>query len=141
MIDALSKVKSPQEFSELRERIHNIARESYQKLENREYSLEELAFRVQLGKSVEGYTKTTPQHVKAAKQLVERKKEVKAGDIITFVKTKKAPGVRPIEIASIKDVDVEKYKGYIRTTFEQVLDALGIEFQEIVGMRKLSEFF
>ncbi|MFX0068440.1 MAG: DNA-directed DNA polymerase I [Candidatus Hodarchaeota archaeon] len=141
MIDALSKVESPQEFSELREKIHNIARESYQKLENREYSLEDLAFRVQLGKSVEGYTKTTPQHVKAAKQLVERKKEVKAGDIITFVKTKKEPGVRPIEIASIKDVDVEKYKGYIRTTFEQVLDALGIEFQEIVGTRKLSEFF
>ncbi|MFX1485806.1 MAG: DNA-directed DNA polymerase I [Promethearchaeota archaeon] len=141
MIDALSEVKSPKEFSEVREKIHDIARESYRKLESREYSLEELAFRVQLSKSVGSYTKTTPQHVKAAKQLVERKKEVKAGDIITFVKTKKEPGVRPIEIASLKDVDIEKYKGYIRTTFEQVLDAVGIEFQEIVGTRKLSEFF
>ena len=37
--------------------------------------------------------------------------------------------------------DVEKYKDQLKSTFEQVLDALGSEFHEIMGYAKLDAFY
>ena len=61
------------------------------------------------------------------------------GDIIAFVKT--VGGVKPVEQATIQDIDVAKYKDLVRSTFEQVLDALGIEWFDTIGMRRLDTFF
>ena len=87
------------------------------------------------------YTKTTPQHVKAANLLVQAGYEIKPGDIISFVKTTNDLGVKPVQLASMKEVDVNKYIEYLESTFEQVFDALGLEFQEIMGISKLETFF
>ena len=66
--------------------------------------MEELAIRMQISKPLDSYTKTTPQHVKAARQLEEAGRDISAGDIISFVKTTK--GVKPVEHASIQDIDI-----------------------------------
>jgi DNA polymerase I len=102
--------------------------------------LDELTFKVMLSRHLTGYHKMTPQHVKAAKQLEDKGKEVKPGDIISFVKVQGGLGVKPVQLARIDEVDVDKYVGHIESTFGQVLDALGIEFDEIVGIKRL-EFF
>jgi DNA polymerase I len=141
MIQTLSEVRSFDEFNSARERIKRIVKECYTKLKNREYSMEELAFNVMIGKSPEGYTKTTPQHVKAAKLLSQRGVEVKPGDLIAFVKVTGELGVKPVQLASKGEIDTEKYLEYISSTFEQVLDALGIEFDELIGVRRLESFF
>nr|MDO8135706.1 DNA-directed DNA polymerase I [Candidatus Njordarchaeum guaymaensis] len=141
MVQALAQVHSSEDFDLARKRIKEIARTCYRKLEKREYSLDNLAFRIELTKALEDYKKTTPQHVKAAKQLQEDGAEVKAGDIIYFVKVKGPAGVKPVKQASVNEIDVEKYKDHIKTTFEQVLDALGIEFHEIMGFSKLDAFY
>jgi DNA polymerase I len=141
MIQILSEVRSFDEFNSARERIKRIVRECYLKLKNREYSLEELAFNVMMGKSPEGYTKTTPQHVKAARLLSQRGIEIKPGDLIAFVKVTGELGVKPVQLASKNEIDTEKYLEYISSTFEQVLDALGIEFDELIGVRRLESFF
>ena len=85
--------------------------------------------------------KTTPQHVKAAKLLESKGFEVKPGDIISFVKVVGEPGVKPCQLASMKEIDVKKYIEYMDSTFEQVLDALGMSFDELIGNRKLESFF
>ena len=85
------------------------------------------------------YVKTTPQHVKAARQLQKAGKEVVAGDIIAYVKT--TGGVKPVEQATAQDIDIAKYKDLVKSTFEQVLDALGIEWLDTIGMRRLDTFF
>ena len=36
--------------------------------------------------------------------------------------------------------DVDKYVGYLKSTFDQVLDALGLDFDEIIGLTKLERF-
>jgi DNA polymerase I len=108
-------------------------------LERREFDVKDLAIRVQLTKNLSAYTKTTPQHVKAALQLQKAGKEVGAGDIIAFVKT--TDGVKPVEQAAVQDIDVSKYKDLVKSTFEQVLDALGIEWLDTIGMRRLDTFF
>ena len=141
MVHALALVQSPRDFDEARRRIMEIARTCYKKLEKHEYSLDELAFRIELTKNLNDYRKTTPQHVKAAQQLRNNGAEVKAGDIISFVKVKGSSGVKPLKQANVHEIDVDKYKDHIKATFEQVLDALGIEFHEIMGFTKIDAFY
>ncbi|MBS7247517.1 MAG: DNA-directed DNA polymerase I [Candidatus Jordarchaeales archaeon] len=140
MVEALSKVRSEKDFNEAKTMIEDIARTCYFKIQRKEYSLEEFAFRVQLTKSLKSYVKTTPQHVKAARQLSLFGKEIKPGDIISFVKVKGKEGVKPVELAKKEEIDTEKYKEYLRSTFEQVLDALGLEFDKIVGLTRLESW-
>jgi len=140
MVERLGEVKSPAEFEEAKKEIRKIVRDCYLKLKQREYPLDKLAFHVVLGKMPRGYTKTTPQHVKAARMLQEREMEIKAGDLISFVKVTKEPHVKPVQLASKSEVDVDKYVGYLHSTFDQVLDALGLDFDEIIGLTKLERF-
>lgn len=141
MVAILSRVKSGEEFEEARRKIEEIVKTSYLRLRNREYTLGDLAFSVMMGKPSTSYTKTTPQHVKAAKLLEERGYEMKAGDIIDFVKVVGELGVKPVQLASLEEVDTEKYLDYIRSTFEQVLDALGVGFEDVIGVKRLESFF
>ncbi len=140
MVRRLGEVQNPAEFEEAKKGIRKIVRNSYVKLKHREYPLEELTFHVVLGKSTASYTKTTPQHVKAANLLKERGLEVKAGDLISFVKVTKDPHVKPVQLASKSEVDVDKYVGYLESTFAQVLDAIGLDFDDIIGLTKLERF-
>ncbi len=66
--------------------------------------------------------------------------EIRAGDQISFVKTIRDPRVKPVELATKNEVDVDKYVAYLQSTFEQVLDALGLSFDEIIGLTKLERF-
>lgn len=142
MKQRLAKVKSPPDFEEAKKDIRTIVLDCYQRLKKREWkSLNELAFHIVLGEAPSAYTKTTPQHVKAAIILEKQKKiELKAGDLISFVKVIKEPYVKPVELASNNEIDADKYVGYLHSTFDQVLDALGLEFEEIIGMTRLERF-
>ncbi len=141
MIDILSQVKSESEFEIAKEKIKAIVKDCYLKLKQRQYPLEELAFNVMISRSPGGYVKTTPQHVKAALLLSQKGIEVKPGDLIAFVKVVGEPGVKPVQLASRDEIDSRKYMEYISSTFEQVLDALGTEFEELVGITKLESYF
>jgi DNA polymerase I len=81
--------------------------------------------------------------------------EMKAGDLVSFVKIKprqyafgnnKEKGkeittnVMPVQYATNGEVDVDKYVAYLQSTFDQVLDALGLEFEEIIGLTRLERF-
>jgi len=68
--------------------------------------------------------------------LREKGIEVRAGDLVSFVKTK--GGVKPVQLANKDEIDIPKYEEYIQSTFEQVLDALELDFAEISGARKSS---
>jgi DNA polymerase I len=141
LIQILGQVQSQEDFANARIRIRDLVQNSYAKLRDRKYSLDELAFNMMIGKSVEHYTKTTPQHVKAAQQLSEKGEEVKAGDLVTFVKVRGPVGVKPVQLANKQEIDVEKYEEYMRSTFDQVLDAIGLDYDELTGAKKLESFF
>ena len=140
MTTVLKEVKNEQDFEKAKAKIKEIVQNCYTGLKNRRFSLDELTFKVMLSRSLSGYQKTTPQHVKAAKQLADKGRDVKSGDIISYVKVQGGLGVKPVQLARIDEVDVDKYVGHIESTFGQVLEALGIEFDEIVGIKRL-EFF
>lgn len=152
MKETLAKVKNPADFEKARKEIAEIVRQRYNQLKRREWSdINDLAFHVALGDELVSYTKTTPQHVKAARILQKSGKELRAGDLISFVKVKKSSshgslsdesnsGVKPVELTSRNEVDVDKYVAYLQSTFDQVLDALALNFEEIIGLTKLESF-
>ncbi len=142
MKQRLAKVKTPSDFEQAKKDIRLIVLDCYTQLKRRQWhSINDLAFHVVLGETPKAYTKTTPQHVKAALILEKEKRiELKAGDLISFVKVTKEPHVKPVELASDNEVDADKYVDYLRSTFDQVLDALGLEFEEIIGMTRLERF-
>jgi len=142
MEERLGEVKSPAEFEEAKKEIRKIIRDRYLRLKQRRWGdrPDELAFHVVLGKIPEAYTKTVPQHVRAAFVLKDMGHDLKAGDLISFVKVVKKPRVKPVQLASNSEIDVDKYVGYLHSTFDQVLDALGLDFDEIIGLTKLERF-
>lgn len=140
MLEILQEVESEEGFEHAKRKIEELIRAKYQALKKGEYSLEDLSFQVMLSKGVDRYVKTTPPHVKAARKLISRGISIVPGDIIAYVKTKDSDGVEPLEFARKDQVDVDKYVEYLLSTFEQVLDALGIDMNKITGMTSLEYF-
>jgi DNA polymerase I len=142
MKERLAKVKSPAEFELAKKDIAGIVRDRYMRLKRREWTENtELAFHVVLGDDLSRYTKTTPQHVKAAFILQKNGKELRAGDLISFVKVNSnKERVKPVELTYKNEIDTDKYIAYLQSTFDQVLDALGLNFEEIIGLTKLAQF-
>jgi len=140
VVDTLGEVMSQDEVEIAKRKIKNIVYSSYIKLKKREYLLEELAFKIMMNKPIEHYRKTTPQHVKAAMQLKEAGNEVKSGELISFIKVNNSDGVKPLQLASVEEADLKKYVSYMKATLEQILNVIGIEFDEILGLTKLETF-
>jgi DNA polymerase, archaea type len=87
------------------------------------------------GKQVEiaSNFKGLPQHIKAAKLLTDIGREVKTGDIISYVKTKTIDGVKPVGFAKPEEIDTEKYLETMEATFDQVLSSLNFNFKSLLG--------
>lgn len=168
ILSILSKVDSEKDFESAREKIKNIIQENAKGLELKKIPLNDLSFNVMVNKSPEKYGKkmsnnqTTknialhgkekevetfkglPQHIKAAKLLTDNGRSIKAGDIISYVKTKTGDGVKPVELAVAEDIDIEKYLATMEATFDQLLSSLNFNFKTLLGkprQRSLDELF
>ncbi|MEM2856987.1 MAG: DNA-directed DNA polymerase I, partial [Candidatus Nitrosocaldaceae archaeon] len=139
VIDKLGKVTNEKDFEIARNEIMKIIRDDVKRLKERSIPLEELTFNVMISKAPHEYKKTIPQHIRAA-QLLEKHREIKAGEIISYIKTITPPGVKPIELAKENEIDVDKYLEAMRSTFDQILAALGYEFDTLLGATKLEDF-
>ncbi len=157
----LGRVNSEKDFESARESIKNVILQNAKNLEARKIPLEDLSFNVTINKSLSTYGKKTgaktvdgkstdtykglPQHIKAAKMLVDaNKREIRAGDVISYVKIKNGEGVKPVELAKPEEIDTEKYLETMESTFEQVLSALNFDFKSVLGkprQQSLDELF
>lgn len=141
ILNILSKIKTKDDFETARAEIMTRLKSDYARLKEKQISMDDLAFNVMIGKDISRYKDTIPQHVRAAQLLQKSGKEIKAGDIISFVKTTTGDGAKPTSIARKDEIDVDKYLEYMRSTFDQILGSLGYDFDEILGARKLEDFF
>lgn len=161
----LGKVNSLKDFESAKESIKNIIQRDAKNLESHKIPMQDLSFNVMINKSLASYGKKVnsvktmmadgkasqvetykglPQHIKAAKLLADKGKEIKAGDIISYVKTKNGDGVKPVELAKPEEIDVEKYLETMESTFDQVLGALSFDFKSMLGkprQQSLDELF
>lgn len=141
VIDTFSKITSPEEFEVGKNVIIEKIKEVYKKLKYKEYMLDELAFNVMINKPLSEYKDVTPQHVKAALMLEVMGRKLGKGDIISYVKVKGKDGVKPVELAKLADIDLMKYIETVKSTFEQILEALNVEWKEIEGFARIESFF
>ena len=144
-IEKLGEAETEKDFEKVKTEIRNIARESNKRLKEDKVPIEKLAFRMMLSKSTKMYKTTIPQHVRAARLLEEHNREkgdtevMKPGDIISFVKT--IGGVKPLELAKIREIDKKKYEEIMKSTFDQLLGPLGYSFDDILGVTRLEDLF
>jgi DNA polymerase I len=156
ILKVLGNVGSQKDFESAKEGIKKIVQQNAQDLEGHKIPLDELSFNVMINKSLGSYGKKTgkgmdnkdtykglPQHIKAAKML-EGKRELRAGEVISYVKTKTTDGVKPVELAKPEEIDTEKYLETMESTFEQVLSVLNFDFKAVLGkprQQSLDELF
>ena len=143
LLDILSKIKSVEEFKRSKNKISDKITECARKVQAKEIPLKDLAFNVMISKAPRDYTKTVPQHIRAAKQL-ESIREIKKGDIISYVKILNKPGVRPIEMARKSEIDTSKYMEFMESTLDQLTSSMDLDFDTILGKPKqtgLEQFF
>ena len=143
LLDILSAVQNEGEFTNAKERITEKIAEYAKKVQEKKIPLPELAFNVMISKAPSEYVKTIPQHIRAAKQL-ETIREIKKGDIISYVKILNKPGVKPVEMAKPDEVDSSKYMEFMERTLEQITSSMDLDFDTILGKPKqtgLDQFF
>ena len=143
LLDILSEIKTVEEFKRAKNKISDKITECARKVQAKEIPLQDLAFNVNLSKAPKEYTKTVPQHIRAAKQL-ESIREIKKGDIISYVKILNKPGVRPIEMARKSEIDTSKYMEFMESTLDQLTSSMDLDFDTILGKPKqtgLEQFF
>jgi len=143
LLDILSEIKTVGEFERAKNKISDKITECARKVQAKEIPLQDLAFNVMISKAPRDYTKTVPQHIRAAKQL-ESIREIKKGDIISYVKILNKPGVRPIEMARKSEIDTSKYMEFMESTLDQLTSSMDLDFDTILGKPKqtgLEQFF
>ncbi len=157
ILNVLREVFTENDFEKAKDKIKKIVQTIAENLENKKFSLEELSFNVMINKSPDSYgiknnekkfdksislygksqetenIKGIPQHIKAAKQLVDIGKQIKTGDIISYVKTRTLDGVKPVALANKAEIDTEKYLEAMEATFDQILSSLNLNFKSIIG--------
>ena len=160
MIKILKNITNENEFLKAKNNIIEIIKQNLKKIGQPDtFTIEDYAINISLQKDINKYVKVTPQHVRAARELIKRevaeakarkasKEEIKAikkkyqkGDVVSFIKSKDSVGAKIVDIAKLQDIDTKKYKELLKSALEQVLDALGITFEEIRGIKKMDAFF
>jgi DNA polymerase I len=145
-VEILKQITDMPTFEEKKNQIIQIVKTTNKLIGKSEkeggFPLEQYSIAVMLPKRLSAYVKNVPQHVKAAMMLPEaERRQLEIGSFIYFVKCRTKEGVKPLSLASLADLDIGKYKEFVQSTFEQVLDALGIDYEEIKGVKKLDLFF
>ncbi len=143
LLDVLSKVQNVEEFERSKKEISEKIASWAKKVEEKEIPLKDLAFNVMISKAPSEYVKTVPQHIRAAK-LLESIREIKKGDIISYVKIINRPGVKPVELARSDEVDSKKYMEFMESTLDQITSSMDLDFDVILGKPKqtgLDQFF
>ena len=138
----LGEIRTEEEMRIGKKKIAEKVKKVYWTLKRREWKdIRDLAFHITLSENLDKYTKTTPQHVKAARILLKKGYNIGAGSVVHFVKTKDKLGVKPIEEVNNEDIDVAKYVEFLKSTFEQILEPLDIDFDvQILGFQKLEKW-
>jgi len=160
LLEILKQITNDDEFQLARKEIIAIVKDNLKKIGKvGAFTLEDYTINIALQKHLKDYIKTVPQHVRAANTFIEIeiakalannaseneiiaiKKRYQKGVVVQFIKSKGPIGAKVTEHAKLQDINSKKYRELLKSALEQVLDALGISFEEIKGIKKMDAFF
>ncbi len=144
--ELIATVSGETDFKERQEEIRAFIRKYWLRIKKNQLALPDYEIRITLqGKIVkqvmdDAEPKIKVQHLMAARDLRRLKGiKIEPGYVLSFVKVR--TGAKALELASLDEIDRDKYAEQFKSTFEQILDALGISFEEIIGIKKLDSYF
>ena len=137
----LAQVNTEADILVAKKAILKLVKSTYLKIKTRNFGdMENLAFHVTASKDVEDYD-GDPQHIKAAKLLKAAGQDIGEGSDISFVKTKDKLKVKPTKLAKPDDIDITKYNEFLKSTFIQILEPLGLDWDhDILGICVMDRF-
>jgi len=156
----LAKIYTEEDAINIRKEIAKIIKELYYNLKKREIDdLNLLAFNVTINKDLMDYGKEVeyidkegqkrkkrtekgvPQHIRAARQLKASGYLIQIGSTVSFVKVTGKQNVKPVGLAKKEDLDVSKYIEFMQSTFVQILEPLGIDWdKDILGVCSMDQW-
>ncbi|MHA1910766.1 MAG: DNA polymerase domain-containing protein, partial [Candidatus Kariarchaeaceae archaeon] len=162
MIDSFREVANDQEFENAKDQSMTLVRELLSRIDDKNFTLEDIAVTTIISQRTNKY-KSWVQPLQAVMQLeIDDKYDVpEIGAAVTYVKTHpfeitipnnaklhpsimetiKKCSVKPIEFATMKDVDIKKLKDLTESTFSQIMESLGIEWFRVEGFSSIEDFF
>ena len=151
LLGVLSDVQTSEGFERAKAEIGSKIAGCARRVQDREIPLEDMAYRVMISKAPSEYTKTIPQHIRAARMLENHGggggaggREIKKGEIISYIKTLGKQGVKPVEMANQTEIDPKKYLEFMESTLDQITSSMDLDFDEVIGKPKqtgLDQFF
>jgi len=160
LLEILKQITNDDEFKLARKEIIEIIKRNLKKIEKvGAFTLEDYTINISLQKHLKDYTKSIPQHVRAANAFIETeiakartnnaskneiiaiKNRYQKGNVVRFIKSKGPIGAKVMEHAKLQDINSKKYRELLKSALEQILDALSISFEEIKGIKKMDAFF
>jgi len=139
-VTELRETKNWAEFENAKDRIRNVVQRAINNLKAGRISLKDLEYTVRL--HFDPFEKATEvimlhQPYQCAVQLIDLGRQLKKGDVISFIKVKpfmykgKTFTVRPTELVkSIREVNVEDYERNLKTALNQTFKPMSMTFQE-----------
>jgi DNA polymerase I len=147
-------ITDEESLEQQRQKIIKSVRETITQIKNCEGKITDYTFKVALGKNPSLYVKTTPPHVKVARNIASYRREhegvvgtddriVPEGTIIRYVWTRKKRRVEADFLASIKNIDNEKYIKILKSTLNQIFENINITDLDLKGQTqtKIDTFF
>ncbi len=135
-VKPLKGIDNPKKLAQVGPKIIEILKQQISKLRRREFTVEDLEYRVKLWRADKERRKGAglPQPYQALEQLKDKGIKVKKRDEIGFVKVKpfrygaRTFSVKPTRMATRNEIDVPDYIRKLDMAFEQVLGPMQIEF-------------
>ncbi|MFW9831382.1 MAG: DNA polymerase domain-containing protein [Candidatus Thorarchaeota archaeon] len=135
-VKPLGAVDTPKKLAQAAPRIIEILQHEIARLRNREFTVEEMEYRVKVWKADKERTKNKAlaQPYQALQQLADKGIKVKKRDEVRFVKVKpfrygsRVFTVKPTTLASKMEIDIPDYIRKLEMAFQQVLGPLGLPF-------------
>jgi DNA polymerase I len=134
--EVLKQVNTVEQFDSAKEQIKRFIKEAVNRLYVGEYDLEELAFAYTLGKPIDKANENS-QLYRAAKLL---NPPPKRGEVIQIVLTRGKYSALPISMAKKEMIDLQAYVSHLSSALEQILEPLGLDFDEAIGNKPKSLF-
>ncbi len=135
-VKPLAGVDSPDKLAKVKSEIIEILKRQIALLRIRDYTVNEMEYRVKVWKAIEDRGKSggLAQPYQALQQLADAGITIKRREEVGFVKVKpfryraRTFSVKPTTNASKSEIDVSDYVRKLDMAFQQVLDPLGISF-------------
>ena len=137
ILDTVSRVSTHEEFDAAKSDVQQKIRDAVGCLYDNTVPVDSLAYNVKMSRATGSYTKSMPQHVRAAKRLEEATgTSVSPGDTIRYVKTQTGEHVAPVELAHIASIDRAKYVECLSSVLAPVIEPMDMDMDVILGHGK-----